>query len=113
MVNTLDGISGDHRWYERRELHLKIESGAPVVQHHCGRCGRDIVTVLSSGARHAVYASVLCFYRLDDEVTERWLNEPCPGERLQSDGDDRERFLDRKASGSFHELKSAYELKVA
>ena len=113
MVNTLDGISGDHRWYERRELHLKIESGASVVQHHCGRCGRDIVTVLSSGARHAVYASVLCFYRLDDEVTERWLNEPCPGERLQSDGDDRERFLDRKASGSFHELKSAYELKVA
>src|SRR5216683_7113183 len=77
MVNTLDGTSGDHKWYERKEPHLKIESGEAVVQHHCGRCGRDIVTVLSSGARHAVYASVLCFYRLDGEVTERWLNEPC------------------------------------
>jgi hypothetical protein len=106
MVNTLDGTPGDHRWYERREPHLKIETGAAVVQHHCGRCGRDIVTVLSSGARHAVYASVLCFYRLDDEVTERWLNEPCPGERLQSDSDDREKW-DRKACGAFRELKVA------
>jgi hypothetical protein len=40
-----------------------------VVQHHCIRCDRDIVTVLSSGTRHAAYSSVLCFYRLDDEVT--------------------------------------------
>jgi hypothetical protein len=88
---TFDGTSGDHKWYERKESHLKIESGEAVVQHHCGRCGRDIVTVLSSGARHAVYASVLCFYRLDDEVTERWSNEPCPGERLAIDGEDRKR----------------------
>jgi hypothetical protein len=64
------------------------------------------VTVLSSGARHAAYASVLYFYRLDDEVTERWLNEPCPGERLQSDSDDREKW-DRKACGAFRELKVA------
>ena len=64
------------------------------------------MTVFSSGARHAVYASVFCFYRLDDKVTERWLNEPCPGERLKSDGDDREK-LDGKAGGAFHELKVA------
>jgi hypothetical protein len=40
-------------------------------------------------SRHAVYASVLCFYRLDDEVTQRWLSEPCPGKRLASDDEDR------------------------
>jgi hypothetical protein len=89
----LDGTSGDHRWYQRRESHLKLESGDAVVQHHCGRCGRDIVTVLRSGARHAVYASILCFYRLDDEVTQRWLNEPCPRKRSQSDDDDRKRLV--------------------
>jgi hypothetical protein len=88
--------SGNHNWEERKEPHLKLESGEAVVQHHCCRCSRDLVTVLSSGARHAVYASVLCFYRLDDEVTKRWLSEPCPGERLASDDEDR-RKLNREA----------------
>ena len=100
-------IEGDHRWYGRREAHLKIESGAAVVQHHCGQCGRDIVTILSSGARHAVYASVLYFYRLNDEVTQRWLSEPCPGKRLASDDEDRKK-LDREVRpATFRELKVA------
>jgi hypothetical protein len=57
----------------------RLETGENVAQHHCVRCGRDIVTVLSSGSRHAGYASVLYFYRLSDEVTTRWLSEPCLG----------------------------------
>jgi hypothetical protein len=92
MVGTLDRTSADHQWHERREPHLKIETGDAVVQHHCDRCGRDIVTVLSSGARHAVYASVFSFYRLDDELTQRWLSEPCPGERLARDDKVRKKF---------------------
>jgi hypothetical protein len=92
MANhTLDGTSGKHQWLERREPHLKIESGEAVIQHQCVRCGRDIVTVLSSGSRHAVHVSMSCFYPLDDEVTERWLTEPCPGKRLPRDDDDRQR----------------------
>ena len=63
------------------------------MQHHCSRCGRDIVTVLSSGARHAAYTSVLCFYRLDDEVTRRWLSEHCPGAHLASDDEDRKKIV--------------------
>jgi hypothetical protein len=81
--------SGDHQWHERREPHLKIDSGDAVLHHHCGRCGRDIVTVLSSGTRHAAYVSMLRFYRLDDEVTRRWLSERCPGARLATDDEDR------------------------
>jgi hypothetical protein len=84
----------DHLWHERRAPHLKIDSGERVLQHHCGRCGRDIVTVLSSGARHAAYASALCFYRLAREVTERWLREPCPGRPLAIDDEDRKRLMD-------------------
>ena len=41
-----------------------------VVQHHCDRCNRDIVTVVSSGARYTAYASVLHFCQLDNEVRE-------------------------------------------
>jgi hypothetical protein len=83
---------GNHEWHERRESHLKVESGEAVMQHHCSRCGREIVTVLLSGARHAAYTSVLCFYRLDDEVTRRWLSEHCPGARLASDDEDRKKI---------------------
>jgi hypothetical protein len=62
------------------------------------RCGRDIVTVLSSGSRHAVHVSMFCFYPLDDEVTERWLTEPCPGKRLPRDDDDRQRQVAKSSS---------------
>jgi hypothetical protein len=76
MANhTSDRTSGKHHWLEHRETHLKIESGEPVIQHQCARCGRDIVTVLSSGSRHAVHVSMSCFYPLDDEVTERWYDD--------------------------------------
>ena len=99
MANhTLDGTSGKHQWLERREPHLKIESGEAVIQHQCVRCGRDIVTVLSSGSRHAVHVSISCFYPLDDEVTERWLTEPCPGKRLPRDDDDRQRQVAKSSS---------------
>jgi hypothetical protein len=91
MANdTLDGTSGKHQWLERREPHFKNELGEAVIQHQCERCGRDIVTVLSSGSRHAVHVSIFCFYTLDDEVTARWLTEPCPGKRLPRDDDDRQ-----------------------
>jgi len=99
MANhTLDGTSGKHQWLERREPHLKIESGEAVIQHQCARCGRDIVTVLSSGSRHAVHVSMSCFYPLDDEVTERWLTEPRPRKRLPRDDDDRQRQVAKSSS---------------
>jgi two-component system, OmpR family, response regulator len=72
-----------------------IESGEAVLHSHCVQCGRDIVTILSSGARHAVYISVFYFYRLDNEVTKRWLSEHCPGKRLASDDEDRTRLIPR------------------
>jgi hypothetical protein len=84
---------GDHEWQERSEPHLRLDSGETVVEQHCHKCGRKIATVLSSGKRYAVYASVLYFCRLDDEVTLRWLSEPCPGEHLPSDDEDKKRRL--------------------
>ena len=86
---SLNVILDDHQWLERREPHFKLETGEAVVHHQCLRCGRDVATGLASGRRHAVYVSVLFFYRFNDEVTKRWLNEPCPGKRLPKDDEDR------------------------
>jgi hypothetical protein len=40
-----------------------------------------------------VVVSILSFQRLDDEVTRRWLSEPCPGKRLPSDDEDRKQRI--------------------
>jgi hypothetical protein len=42
-----------------------------------------------SGTRHAVCVSISSFYQLHDEVTKRWVAELCPGKRLPSDDEDR------------------------
>jgi len=68
------------------------ETGEPVAQYHCESCGRDIVMVLASGVFHAAYPAALFFYRLDLEVTRRWLDD-CPGEHLATDAQDRERLF--------------------
>jgi hypothetical protein len=80
---------GDHRWFQYRPRQLELVSGESIFQRHCTRCGRDFVIDMLSGARHAVWVSILSFYQLHDEVTERWVAELCPGKRLPSDDEDR------------------------
>jgi hypothetical protein len=82
---------GDHQWVQPR--HFELESGHSISQTHCIRCGRHFVFDTSSGTRHAVHVSIFSFARLSDEVTERWLYEPCPGKRLPSDDGDREKQI--------------------
>jgi hypothetical protein len=74
-IRASTGASDNHDWHERSEPHFRLNSGETVVEQHCHKCGRKIAIVLSSDKRYAVYASVLYFYRLDDEVTRRWLSE--------------------------------------
>lgn len=47
LLLTICGVRYGSR-HERRAPHLRIESGEAVTHRHCGECGRDIVTVLSS-----------------------------------------------------------------
>ncbi len=82
---------GNHQWLQRRPRRFELESGRSVLQRRCTRCGRDFVLDLSPGACHAIQVSIFSFYRLRDEVTRRWLSEPCPGERLAADEDDRQK----------------------
>jgi hypothetical protein len=94
---------GGHQWLQRRPRHLELESGQSVFQRRCTRCGRDFVIEVSSGDRSAVVVSILSFQRLDDEVTRRWLSEPCPGKRLPSDDEDQKKRIE--------ELRVAKEIR--
>ena len=78
-----------HHWIQPKPRHVTLASGQSVLQWHCVKCGREFITVETSGLCHAVYASALSFYRLSDEVTERWTSEACPGRRMDADDTDR------------------------
>ena len=77
-----------HDWAEPKARLVKVATGFSVVQRHCARCHRDFIFTPSS-ERNAVFVSMISFFLLDEEVTTRWVNLPCPGTRLPSDDDDR------------------------
>jgi hypothetical protein len=81
-----------HRWLVAKR-HLAIKPENIVLQHHCALCGREFVTDPSSNASYAVFASAISFDRLSDEVTKRWLSEPCPGMRLSLDDEYRNKIV--------------------
>jgi hypothetical protein len=82
---------GDHQWLQPTPRRLELESGGSVFHRRCTRCGRDFAIDRSTGVRHAIQVSIFSLHRLHDEVTQRWLAEGCPGERLPADEDDRKR----------------------
>ena len=75
-----------HDWIIRR---LELAPGHPVVQQLCRKCGRAFVENVSTGERQAVHVSVFKLNPLCPEVTDRWLSENCPAERLAADEADR------------------------
>jgi hypothetical protein len=110
-METGDEAWNGHRWLQPQPRRLEIESGASVLQRHCVKCGRDFISELSSGSRYAVFVSATSFFRLADEITERWLKETCPGERALSDNEDRNqrktRYIVSTASLPASELEPA------
>jgi hypothetical protein len=91
-VEVKDETWNTHQWLSNPR-HLAIEPGNAVLQHHCVRCGRDFMTDPSSNRSYAVFASAISFDQLSDEVTKRWLSEPCPGRRLSLDDEDRTKIV--------------------
>src|SRR5580692_3774308 len=74
-----------HDWFDRP---LEIDPAKRIIQFICRKCGRAFVND-ADGTRYAIHASAFAIYRLADEVTDRWLSEPCPSELKQADLDDR------------------------
>jgi hypothetical protein len=91
-VRVKDETWNTHQWLANAR-HLAIEPENTVLQHHCVRCGRDFVTDTSSNSCYAVLVSAISFDQLSDDVTERWLSEPCPGKRLRLDDEDRSKVI--------------------
>jgi hypothetical protein len=81
-----------HQWLANPRR-LAIKPSNIVLQHHCVRCGRDFITDPSSNSSYAVFVSAISFDQLSDEVTKRWLSEPCPGKRLSLDDEDRGKIV--------------------
>jgi hypothetical protein len=70
-----------HDWFDRP---LEINRREKIIQFVCRKCGRGFVND-TTGRRYAIHASAFEIYRLSDEVTDRWLSEPCSNERQQAD----------------------------
>jgi hypothetical protein len=78
-------VFNSHKWSSAQGRRVEIDSGQPVIQHHCSRCRRDFIEDLSSGERYAVYVSAFRFRKLPDLITKQWLSELCPGAPLPYD----------------------------
>jgi hypothetical protein len=71
---------------EGRLVHVR---GKAFRHCRCEDCGRDFVEDVETLEQFAVNASSFDFDRLADEVSERWLSEPCPKKQLDLDVQDR------------------------
>jgi hypothetical protein len=81
-------IWSDHKYVPQKGM--VVEVGGIVFRHcRCELCHRDFIEDVVTGERHAVKVSVFDFIRLANEVSDRWLNEPCPKKLMPSDAADR------------------------
>ena len=91
-MKVQDEIWNTHQWLSNPRR-LAIEPGEAMMQHHCVRCGRDFLTSMSSNETYAVFVSAIIFDQLSDEVTKRWLSEPCSGRHASSDDGDHNQIV--------------------
>ena len=66
-----------------------VLNGMEQFHRQCRACRRDFVR--TSGTLHwnAAYVGMFSIEVLPHEVNQRWLSEPCPGERCATDEVDR------------------------
>jgi len=72
-------LSTTHLWAEQQ---VSIR-GRTFFHRQCQVCDRDFVRSLDDGEWRAVHVGVLSLDFLDDETTQRWVSEDCPGSPLQ------------------------------
>jgi len=71
-------LSTTHLWSEQR---VSIK-GRPFLHRRCQICERDFARALVEEEWQAVHVGVLSLDFLDDEATQRWVSEDCPGRPL-------------------------------
>lgn len=73
-----------HSWEERNPHQFK-QAGKPILLLQCSRCSRDFALGLDGSGWRPVYVGIFKVELLATAVSERWLNEKCPGEQLRDD----------------------------
>ena len=71
-------LSTTHLWAEQQ---VSIR-GRTFFHRQCQVCDRDFVRSLDDGEWRAVHVGALSLDFLDDETTQRWVSEDCPGRPL-------------------------------
>ena len=66
-----------------------VVNGMEQFHRQCHACRRDFVRTAGTHHWNAAYVGVFSIEILPDEINQRWLSEPCPGERCASDEADR------------------------
>ena len=71
-------LSDGHKW----RVHEVRLDGQTFVHRQCLVCRRDLVIPPGGGEWKAVHLGGITFDFLDDEITQRWAAESCPGMML-------------------------------
>lgn len=79
-----------HDWCDPRPLEIDFHKRG--IFHICRKCNRGFAKD-ATGNRYAIQVSAFTVYRLPDQVTSRWLSEPCPLEQQEGDSEDRKSRL--------------------
>ena len=86
-----------HLWSDGAHPRRLEYEGRTLLHHRCLRCGRDFAQGFDGRFNwEAVYVGIATIERLADRVTERWLEQECPGELLAADSDDRAQRRDAR-----------------
>ena len=86
-----------HQWTTAQGRRIELNPGKPIIQHHCARCHRDFIEDPATGGRYAVYVSVFSIRKLQEQVSQRWLGEFCPGSPVSFDGEIRSKLVESLA----------------
>ena len=88
----------NHSWITSRGREIRRNARVVGLHYHCRNCARNFLFEPASGEIFAIRIGAMRFDRLADEVNARWLNEPCPGQVLESDLLDRKKYRAQQAN---------------
>jgi hypothetical protein len=89
-------LSTTHLWSEQK---VSIK-GRPFLHRRCQVCERDFARALVDKTWQAVHVGFLSLDFLDDETTQRWVSEDCPGHPLPGEANSERIHLGEQAHAS-------------
>jgi hypothetical protein len=75
-----------HVWSDDESAPHQINQDGKVILHRrCMVCGRDFAREVTSSEWQAAHLGAFRIEVLAESVTERWVNQKCPGQILEAD----------------------------